>query len=136
MVVNNLINWVLDNCRNIAVVGCSRDPSRPAHFVPKYLQEAGYRIIPVNPKAEGKILNETVYPSLKDVPGPIDLVLIFRPAEETPAIVEEAVRCGGRAIWMQEGIAHQGAAAQAEAAGLPVVMDRCIMKEHQRWSPA
>ena len=95
------------------------------------MQRAGYRIIPVNPK-ETEVLGEKAYPSLDAVPEKVDVVNIFRRSEHVPEIVEAAIRTGARAIWMQEGVVHEEAAARARAAGLAVVMDRCILKEHER----
>jgi predicted CoA-binding protein len=99
--------------------------------VAEYLKRAGYRIIPVNPM-ENEVLGERSYPDLDSVPEPVDLVDIFRRSEFVPAIVEAAIRNGAKAVWMQEGVWHEAAAARAEAAGLAVVMDRCILKDHQR----
>jgi predicted CoA-binding protein len=95
------------------------------------MQHAGYKIIPVNPE-ETEVLGEKSYPTLSDVPGPVDIVDIFRRSEFVPEIVEAAIRCGAKAIWMQEGVYHEAAAGRARAAGLVVVMDRCILKEHRR----
>ncbi len=114
----------------IAVVGCSTNPEKPAHFVPKYLQEHGYTIIPVNPTAKGEILGKTVYPSLRAVPVPVDIVDIFRPAADVPPIVDDAIAIKAKAIWMQEGIVHNAAADRARAAGLQVVMNKCLKKIH------
>jgi predicted CoA-binding protein len=114
----------------IAVVGCSTNPEKPAHFVPKYLQEHGYTIIPVNPTAKGEILGKTVYPSLRAVPVPVDIVDIFRPAADVPPIVDDAIAIKAKAIWMQEGIVHNAAADRARAAGLHVVMNKCLKKVH------
>lgn len=117
--------------RVIAVVGMSRNPEKPSHYVPRYMREHGYRVIPVNPAA-GKILSERSYPSLDRVREEIDVVNIFRPSEEVLSIVREAVRIGAKAVWMQEGIVNYAAARYAEEKGLLVVMDKCMMKEHQR----
>ena len=122
---------LLLNSHTIAVVGLSGKRFRPSYGVSEYMQRAGYRIIPVNPH-ESKVLGETSYASLDDVPGPVDIVDIFRRPEFVPEIVEAAIRKGARAIWMQEGVIHEGAAERARAAGLEVVMDRCILKEHRR----
>jgi predicted CoA-binding protein len=118
------------NYKTIAVVGCSTNPEKPANYVPKYLQESGYRIIPVNPFAE-EILGEKVYKSLEEVPDEIDTVLVFRPGEETPEVVKKAIGVGAKAIWLQEGIKSDEAAALAEGAGLLFVMDRCMLKVHK-----
>lgn len=114
----------------IAVVGCSTNPDKPAHVVPKYLQEHGYIIIPVNPTATGEILGKTVYPSLRAVPVPVDIVDIFRPAADVPPIVDDAIAIKATIIWMQEGIVHNAAADRARAAGLQVVMNKCLRKVH------
>ena len=122
---------VLRSARTIAVIGLSSKRYRPSHGVAEYMQSAGYRIIPVNP-FETEVLGETAYPELDRVPGTVDIVDIFRRSEFVPEIVEAAIRIGARAIWMQEGVVHEEAAAKARAAGLEVVMDRCILKEHRR----
>lgn len=123
---------LLRSVRTIAVVGLSRTPGKPSHDVPKYLQQHGFRIIPVNPSARGEsLLGEPVYASLDDVPGPIDAVEIFRPAAEVPPIVDQAIARGVTLVWMQQGIVHNAAAERARAAGLAVVMDRCMLKVHR-----
>lgn len=124
---------LLKTARVIAVVGLSSRKHRPSFGVSEYMQRAGYRIIPINPN-ESSILGEKSYASLEDVPEKIDIVDIFRRSEFVPEIVEQAIRAGAGAIWMQEGVIHEEAAAKAQAAGLTVVMDRCILKEHQRLS--
>jgi len=127
----NQISDILRTARTIAVVGLSGKRFRPSYGVTEYMQRAGYRIIPVNPY-ETEILGERCYPDLDSVPGEVDIVDIFRRPEFVPEIVEAAIRKGARAIWMQEGVIHEEAAAKARAAGLAVVMDRCILKEHRR----
>ena len=122
---------VLRSARTIAVIGLSSKRYRPSHGVAEYMQSAGYRIIPVNP-FETEVLGAQAYPELDRVPGTVDIVDIFRRSEFVPEIVEAAIRIGARAIWMQEGVVHEDAAAKARAAGLEVVMDRCILKEHRR----
>jgi uncharacterized protein len=122
---------LLRSSHTIAVVGLSSKRYRPSFGVAEYMQSAGYRIIPVNP-FEAEILGETAYATLGDVPEHIDIVDIFRKSEFVPDLVETAIRVGARAIWMQEGVVHEAAAAKARAAGLEVVMDRCILKEHRR----
>ena len=122
---------ILNIGKVIAVVGLSGRRFRASYGVSEYMQNAGYRIIPVNPK-EKLVLGEQAYASLEEVPGPIDIVNVFRRSEFVPAIVEAAIRKGAKAIWMQEGVVHEAAAAQAEAAGLMVVMDMCILKEHRK----
>ncbi len=126
-----MIAALLRTSRVIAVVGLSGKKRRPSFGVSEYMQRAGYRIIPVNPN-ETSVLGEPAYPELEAVPEKIDIVNIFRRSEFVPAIVEAAIRIGVKAIWMQEGVIHEEAAARARAAGLAVVMDRCILKEHQR----
>ncbi len=128
-----LISELLKTARVIAVVGLSNRKHRPSFGVSEYMQRAGYRIIPINPN-ESLILGEKAYASIEDVPEKIDIVDIFRRPEFVPEIVEQAIRAGAGAIWMQEGVIHEEAAARAQAAGLTVVMDRCILKEHQRLS--
>jgi len=122
---------LLRTARTVAVVGLSSRRARPSHGVSEYLQRAGYRIIPVNPN-ETEVLGEKAYPDLDSVPEKIDIVDIFRLPEHVPQIVDAAIRVGARAVWMQEGIVHEQAAAKARAAGLEVVMDRCMLKEHRR----
>jgi len=123
---------LLRRVKTIAVVGCSTNPDKPSHFVPKYLKEHGYCILPVNPSAKGQtLLGETVFGSLKEIQPPIDIVDIFRPPKEVTAIVEEAIAVGAKAVWMQEGIVNNEAARRAKAAGLQVVMDKCMMKVHR-----
>ena len=125
------VSELLRSSRTIAVVGLSSKRYRPSYGVAEYMQNAGYRIIPVNP-FETEVLGETAYATLGDVPEHIDIVDIFRKSEFVPELVETAIRIGARAIWMQEGVVHEAAAAKARAAGLEVVMDRCILKDHRR----
>ena len=125
------IDRILDNCRTIAVVGLSSKRFRASFGVSEYMQAAGYRIIPVNP-AETEVLGEKSYPTLESVPEKIDLVDIFRRSEFVPDIVDSAIRIGAKAIWMQEEVVDQQSAARARAAGMDVVMDRCILKEHAK----
>ncbi len=122
---------ILRSAHTIAVVGLSSKKYRPSYGVAEYMQRAGYRIIPVNP-LENSILGEKCYARLEDIPDAIDIVDIFRRSEHVPEIVEEAIRKGAKGVWMQEGVIHEEAARRAEAAGLAVVMDRCILKEHRR----
>lgn len=124
------IHELLTRARTIAVVGLSNRPQRPSHGVALYMQSRGYRIIPVNPTI-GEALGERSYPSLLDVPERIDIVNIFRRPEFVPEIVRQAIRLKIPAVWMQEEVVHQQAAEEAENAGLFVVMDRCILKEHR-----
>jgi predicted CoA-binding protein len=125
------IEAILRASRTIAVVGCSRDPEKDAHRVPRYLQEQGYRIIPINPQAE-EILGERAYPSLGEVKARVDIVQVFRPSEQAYAVVQEAIKLRPKAIWMQRGIVNEEAARLAEERGIAVVMDRCMMAEHKR----
>ena len=122
---------LLTQSSTIAVVGLSPKPDRPSHRVAAYLQSQGYRIIPINPNAT-EVLGEHSYPDLRSVPDPIDLVDIFRRSEEVPPVVEEAIAVGAKAVWMQDGVINEAAAAQARAAGLPVVMNNCSMRVHSR----
>ena len=126
---------ILKESRTIAVVGLSPRPERPSYSVARYLQAQGYRIIPVNPSID-EVLGERSYPDLASIPETVDVVDIFRRSEHVPPIVEEAIAVGARAVWMQEGVVHEKAAQQAKAAGLLVVMDRCMLKEHRRLKAA
>ena len=125
------ITELLKSARTIAVVGLSSSPLRPSYGVAAYLQSHGYRIVPVNPQIKGA-LGEKAYPSLKAVPEKIDIVDIFRRSENVPPVVEEAIELGLPALWMQETVVHEEAAEKARRAGVFVVMDRCILKEHRR----
>jgi len=122
---------LLRNAKTIAVVGLSNHRWRPSYSVSEYMQSAGYRIFPVNP-GETEVLGENAYAALEDIPESIDIVDIFRRSEFVPEIVDAAIRIGAKCIWMQEGVVHEEAAAKARAAGLAVVMDRCILKEHRK----
>ena len=123
------IRQILADCRTIAVVGASSNPARASNHVVAYMKAQGYRVIPVNPN-EQTVIGEPAYPSLMAVPGPIDLVDIFRKSEDVLPIVQEAIVCGAKAIWMQEGVVNEAAAQLAREAGLAVVMDRCWLKDH------
>ena len=125
------ISNLLETSKTLAVVGLSSKPTRPSCGVAAYMQGRGYRIIPVNPN-EASVLGEHAYASLDAVPEPFDIVVIFRKSEHVPPIVESAIRCGARAVWMQEGVAHEEAAARARSAGLEVIEDRCILKEYAK----
>ena len=125
------ITEILKKYRTIAVVGLSSNPMRPSYEVTEYMQSTGYRIIPVNPH-ETEVLGEKSYARLEDVPEKIEVVNIFRRAEEVPAVVESAIQVGAKVVWMQMGIAHDLAAKKAHAAGLVVVEDACILVEHRR----
>ena len=122
---------ILKSSRVIAVVGLSANWWRPSFFVAKYLQDHGYRVIPVNP-AYQEVLGEKCYASLKDVPEKIDMVDCFRKAEEIPALAEDAVAIGAKCVWMQLGVVNEAAAARAREAGLDVIMDRCVKIDHGR----
>ncbi len=121
---------ILRRYRTVAVVGISSREDRPSHRVARYLKEHGYRIIPVNPR-ETEVLGEKCYPDLCSVPEPVEVVDIFRRPKQVPRVVAEALYNGAKAVWMQEGIVHEAAARRARAAGLEVVMDRCMMAEHR-----
>jgi len=114
------------------MVGLSANPFRPSHFAAIYLMAEGYEVLPVNPR-EKEILGRPCYPSLRDVPGPVEVVDIFREPSAVPALVDEAIAIGARVIWMQLGVIHDEAAQRAHAAGLEVVMDRCMKIEHGRF---
>lgn len=129
--MNDPITDLLKTSRTIAVVGLSSRRQRPSYGVAEYMQTAGYRIIPVNPN-EAEVLGEKCYARLEDIADKIDIVDIFRRSEFVPEIVESAIRTGARAVWMQEGVVHPAAADRARKAGLVVVMDSCILKEHVR----
>lgn len=129
-------NWeILQSARTVAVVGLSGKRYRPSYGVAEYLKREGYRVIPVNP-GETEVLGEKCYPDLDSVPDEIDVVDIFRRPEFVPEIVEAAIRKGVKVIWMQEGVFHEEAARRAREAGLTVVMDRCILKDHRRLAHA
>jgi predicted CoA-binding protein len=127
------IKHTLCNVKTVAVVGISPKEDRPSYIVTSYLKSKGYRIIPVRPDGE-EILGEKVYHSFSEIPKEIvvDVVDIFRRSEDVPPIVEEAIQRGTKVVWMQEGVLHKEAGGKAEKAGLKVVMDRCMKKEHQR----
>jgi len=122
---------VLNVGKTIAVVGLSPDSTRPSFRVAEYLKKQGYKIIPVNPTAT-EIMNEKSYPDLLAIDGEVDIVDIFRRSEAVEPIVEEAIKIGAKAVWMQEGIVNEKAAQRSKEAGLLVVMDRCMMKEHKK----
>jgi predicted CoA-binding protein len=126
------IKEILENYKTIAVVGLSSSPYRASNGVSRFMQDKGYRVIPVNPN-EKEVLGEKAYPSLDDVPEAIEIVDIFRRSEFVPDIVEAAIRKNAKVIWMQESVIHEGAAERARQAGLEVVMDRCLLKEHMHW---
>ena len=122
---------ILDTCHVIAIVGLSSEQDRPSNRVGKYLQSNGYRIIPVNPR-EQSVLGEKCYPDLLTIPEKVDAVDIFRRSDSVPPIVEEAIKIGAQAVWMQEGVINEEAAQKAARAGLKVVQNKCIRKEHAR----
>jgi predicted CoA-binding protein len=127
----NTLRRILRECRVLAVVGLSADWYRPSYFAAKYMQEHGYRVIPVNPKYDS-ILGERCYKSLRDIPEKVDLVDIFRKTQDVMPIAEEAIAIGARVLWQQLGVKNEAAAARAQAAGLETVMDRCVKIEHGR----
>lgn len=122
---------ILRTCKVIAVVGLSPKPERPSHGVSLYMKEQGYTIIPVNP-GQTEVLGEKCYKSVLDIPGPVDMVNIFREPAAVPEIVDQAIAKKAKVVWMQEGIVHNAAAEKARAAGLTVVMNKCLYKEHAR----
>ena len=135
MSINNpeIIKTILSDSRTIAVVGLSSNPLRPSYDVSQYMQRHGYRIIPVTPN-DSEVLSEKAYPTLFVVPEKIDLVNIFRRTDQAGAHVDEAIKIGAKAVWMQEGVIDEAAAKRAVDAGLLVVMDRCLLKEHLKFS--
>jgi len=124
------VQRILKQTKTIAVVGLSDKPDRDSYQIASYLQQQGYRIIPVNPRVN-EVLGEKAYPSLRDVPDPVDVVDIFRRSEDVPPIVEDAIAIGAKVVWMQAGIVNEEAAARAEAAGLAVIMDACMRSAHR-----
>ena len=128
---SDVVAQILRGTKTIAVVGLSSNPMRASHEVAEYLKNAGYRIIPVNPN-ETEVLGEKAYARLEDVPEPVDIVDVFRRAEEVPAVAESAIRIKAKVLWMQLGIENAEAAEKARAAGLVVVEDSCLMVEHKR----
>src|SRR4029077_10791109 len=122
---------ILTKYKTIAVVGLSSNPTRPSHGVSEYMQSSGYQIIPVNPN-EMDVLGEPSYGRLEDAPQKIEIVDIFRPPEEVPPVVDAAIRVGAKVVWMQLGIVNEAAAEKAQAAGLTVVMDACMLIEHKK----
>ena len=125
------LKQIYQETKTIAVVGASTDESKPSHRIPRYLQSQGFKIIPVSPKG-GECLGEKVYPSLSEIPEPVDVVDVFRPSDETPQIARDAVAIGAKVLWLQSGIANDEAEGVAEAAGLKVVMDRCMGATHRQ----
>ena len=127
----NTLRRILKETRVIAVVGLSADWFRPSYFAAKYMQEHGYRVIPVNPKYP-EILGEKCFPSLRDIHQPVDMVDVFRKTADVMPIAEDAIRIGAKVLWQQLGVRNEEAAAKARAAGLETVMDRCVKIEHGR----
>jgi predicted CoA-binding protein len=127
----DVVTDLLERYKTLAVVGLSSKPARPSHGVSQYMQEHGYRIIPVNPH-ETEVLGEKAFPSLDALPESPALVVIFRRPEFVPEIVESAIRRGAKVIWMQEGVIHEAAAERARQAGLTVIQNHCILKEHAK----
>lgn len=127
---DDVIGRLLATAHTVAVVGLSPDPAKESHQIARYLIEAGYDIVPVNPMA-GSILGRKSYPSLDALPQPPDVVQVFRSPEHVPAIVESSIALGAKAVWMQVGISHEAAAERARAAGLTVAMDNCMRRQHR-----
>jgi predicted CoA-binding protein len=123
---------ILTRYKNIAMVGLSPNPYRPSHFAAIYMLAEGYNIIPVNPAAK-EILGRKSYASLKDIPEPVDIVDVFRKPEDVPPLAEQAIEIGAKVLWMQLGVINEAAGLKAQAAGLEVVMDRCVKIEHARF---
>ncbi|MBI3019586.1 MAG: CoA-binding protein [Deltaproteobacteria bacterium] len=128
---DKLIKEMLTQFKTIAVVGLSPDPDKPSFEVARYLQSKGYKIIPVRPGTD-QILGEKAYASLSEIPVPVDIVDVFRKVEFIPEIIDEAIRVKAKVVWMQLGLVHPQASEKAKAAGLKVVMDRCLLIEHRR----
>ena len=129
---DELMQTMMQETQTIAVVGLSKKPFRAGFYVPEYLQAQGYRIIPVNPFLKEEVLSEKPYPNLIEIPDPVDMVLLFQRSENVPPFVDEAIEIGSKFIWMQLGIEHPSAAEKAEAAGLKVVQNACMLVEHRR----
>jgi predicted CoA-binding protein len=129
--MSHTVPEILEYARTVAVVGASKDPSKPSGKIPYLLQHRGFRIIPVNPNSEG-VLGERTYPSLLDIMEPVDVVDVFRPAAEAPGIARQAVAAGAKALWLQLGIVSEEARAIAEAAGLDYIEDLCMGRESVR----
>ncbi|MBA3713047.1 MAG: CoA-binding protein [Pyrinomonadaceae bacterium] len=130
---SQIIKRIIDECRVIAVVGLSSNPMRASHGVAGYMKRQGYRVIPVNPN-ETEVHGERAYPTLSEVPEKIELVDVFRRSKEAGAVVDEAIKIGARAVWLQEGVIDEDAAKRALDAGLMVVMNRCWLKDHVKVS--
>ena len=128
---DDALRKILTDSRTIATVGFSNNPKKPGYYVPQYMMDKGYRVIPVNPSIQ-EILGQKAYPDLLSIPEPVDMVQIFRAPSEVPAVVEQAIQIGAKVIWMQIGAVNPQAAQRASDAGLAVVTDLCIMIEHKR----
>ena len=128
---DQMMKDILLSAKTIASVGLSSNQEKESYWIVLYLKEQGYRIIPVNPTAD-EILGEKAYPDLESVPEQIDVVQVFRKPEDVPPVVDSAIKVGAKVVWMQEGIAHEGAAQKAREAGLQVVMDACMRVTHRR----
>lgn len=126
------VTQVLAGMRRVAVVGLSARPDRASYGVTRFLVGRGLDVVGVNPALDEDVLGLKIYPELADVPGPVDVVDVFRRSDAVPAIVEQAIAIGARAVWLQEGVVHEDAAARARAAGLTVIQDRCLYKEWLR----
>jgi predicted CoA-binding protein len=126
---DGVVDRILQTSRTIAIVGLSPDPHRPSHGVARYLQRAGYRIIPVNPNIE-EVLGERAYANLRDVPDHVDVVDVFRRSQFVAPIADDAIAINAKALWLQDGVIDEAAADRARAAGLDVVMDDCMMRRH------
>ncbi|MBN1329423.1 MAG: CoA-binding protein [Candidatus Heimdallarchaeota archaeon] len=131
MTLNSDVEKIVLTSKIIAIVGASRDSSKAANYVPEYLKEQGYTIIPVNPNAD-EILGEKAFPNLETIPINVDIVDIFRPSGETPSVVEQAVKIKPKLIWLQKGISNEQAKKIAKKHGIKFVMDHCLMMEHIR----
>src|SRR6185503_18682843 len=130
-----VIKQVLGSVKTVAIVGVSANEARPSYFVMKYMQGKGYRCIPVNPGLAGQtLLGEEVYPDLKSIPFPVDMVDIFRNSEAARPVTDDAIAIGAKVVWMQNGVVNEAAAARAEAKGITVIMDRCPKMEYSRFS--
>ncbi|HLY62994.1 MAG TPA: CoA-binding protein [Terriglobia bacterium] len=129
--VSDEISNILERYHTLVVVGLSSKPSRPSNGVAAYMKARGYHIIPVNPN-EKAVHGEKAYASLEDVPGPIEVVVVFRSPKHVPEVVESSIRAGAKVVWMQEGVAHEAAARRARESGVQVIQDRCILKEYAK----
>jgi predicted CoA-binding protein len=131
---NQPIDKILREAKTIAVIGFSTNPQKAGYYVPAYLKRQGYTIYAVNPNAAEGLGGDPAYATLADVPGPVDLALIFQRSENVPPFVDQAIEAGAKAVWMQLGIANEEAARKAEAAGLDVVQNACMLVEHKNWN--